>query len=72
VNVTNNDGKTALHIAAEGSIEDSLAKISLLLQKGADVYIKDINGKTALDLARDGGNDDKVRLIEEHSREPPA
>jgi ankyrin repeat protein len=57
-----------LHIAAGGSIEDLLAKINLLLQKGADVFIEDNNGKTALDLARERGYDDSAR----YSKNTPA
>ena len=42
------DGKTALHIALELGLK-SISQV--MLEKGADVDVKDAAGKTALDLA---------------------
>jgi ankyrin repeat protein len=34
-----------------------------LLEKGADVNVKDNNNKTALDYAKSGGNEEIVNLL---------
>jgi ankyrin repeat protein len=66
INVKNKDEKTALHLAVENE-SASLELIKLLLEKGADVYLRDSNGKTALDFAKD----EKVKkLLQEKASLP--
>ena len=48
VNVTGEDGKAALHIAADRLLEDQCSR---LLAAGADVNLSDASGQTPLDLA---------------------
>lgn len=53
LNLTDNLGRTALHICAE----KSLSKLALhLLQAGIDASIRDRNGRTALEIARGKGD----------------
>lgn len=53
VNKTDRKGRTALHHAAE----NSLNKIAgILIKNGADVNVKDINGLTPYELARQKGH----------------
>ena len=47
INAQNNDGGTALHLAA---LFCRTKTVMLLLNKGADVTVKDIRGDTALDI----------------------
>jgi ankyrin repeat protein len=47
-----NEGKTALHVAAEGGKTDL---VRYLLQKGATTEITDASGRRAIDLAGGGG-----------------
>lgn len=49
INAKNHEGKTALHIAAEQSYTDAVAK---LLARGADKHSRDHVAKTALDYAQ--------------------
>lgn len=54
VNAANNHGLTALHWAISGSMhgnDHAWYVVSLLLQNGADLYVKDFRGKTPLDMA---------------------
>ena len=54
VNAANNHGLTALHRAISGSMhgnDHAWYVVSLLLQNGADLYVKDFRGKTPLDMA---------------------
>ncbi|MCE9508403.1 MAG: ankyrin repeat domain-containing protein [Alphaproteobacteria bacterium] len=65
INATDNDGNTALHIAAaEGSEE----VVSCLLSKGADVESTNDEGETARDLADNNGHDDIVTLLDDHEQ----
>jgi ankyrin repeat protein len=63
INVTDNDGNTALHIAAAEGSEDV---VSYLLTKGADIDITNDEGETVRDLADNSGNDDIVTLLDDH------
>jgi uncharacterized protein len=49
-----NEGKTALHVAAETGKTDV---VRYLLKKGANTEIADAGGQKPVDLARDGGRD---------------
>lgn len=60
VNVTNKDGRTALHISVEGRDVDC---VSLLLAFSADVNAFDRRDLTALDIADRTHNDHLVQLI---------
>ncbi|KUJ10537.1 ankyrin [Mollisia scopiformis] len=48
VNITNDRGSTALHLAVECGRNDI---VDLLLREAVDITIKDMNGRTALDAA---------------------
>jgi ankyrin repeat protein len=54
VNRQNNDGKTALMKAAE--YENGYPQVQMLLDSGADPFIKDNEGQTALDYAKNARN----------------
>ncbi|MHB9147562.1 MAG: ankyrin repeat domain-containing protein [Candidatus Amoebophilus sp.] len=56
--------RTSLHIAAlNGYIE--IAK--LLIEKGANVYVQDINGNTPMDIAKKSGNQEIAKLLEKNT-----
>jgi len=66
INNQNDSQKSALHSAVE---EDApLEIINLLLQKGADVHIRDIDGKTVIDFVK---NEGVKKLLEEHAKKFP-
>ncbi|XP_067678956.1 serine/threonine-protein phosphatase 6 regulatory ankyrin repeat subunit B-like [Haliotis asinina] len=65
--VTDNEGKTALHYAAESSSGDSL---QLLLDDTAITSIKDKHGKTPLHYAAAKGSSDSVKLLLEKGADP--
>lgn len=48
VDDTNDDGRTPLHIAA---FHSSAATVTVLLERGGDMYAKDSDGRTPLHLA---------------------
>lgn len=50
INATDDQGRTALHIAVEGT--ETAADIALLLERGADKTLRDLNGKRPFDLVR--------------------
>lgn len=55
-----NDGRTALHWAAENRHE---AVVKLLLEKGAELESKDQDGQTALSCAEGKGHKAVVKLL---------
>ena len=63
VDPDNNEGHTALMVASkDGPIE----VVSLLLEKGADVNMKDDFDETVLTMASDYENEDIVTVIKKH------
>lgn len=65
VNAQNNDGHTALHLAARGASESF---VELLLAHGADITVRDNDGHTAGDLAFHKGHTWVLKLIEKHTQ----
>lgn len=63
VNVTNNDGQTALMVAAEnGKVHNARA----LILAGADINARNKEGQTALLLAQENDEPAMVRLLKAH------
>lgn len=60
VNTTNRFGHTALHIAA---YHNHPQVVRVLLQRGADIHIKDQCGLTALQLAQEAGHRRIVQIL---------
>ena len=60
VNTKDETERMALHLAAEGG-HKSVAR--LLVEKGADIYAKNIRGRTVLYLAEEGGHKAVARLL---------
>jgi hypothetical protein len=70
INAKNNDGRTALSLAAVDTPHGA-ALVRLLLLHGADASIKDNTGKTALDHAREvdmWDNSKVIRLLDEAAK----
>ncbi len=65
VNAQNNDGLTALHMAASGASESF---VELMLAHGADITIQNNEGKTAGDLALQKGHTWVLNLIGKHTQ----
>lgn len=65
VNAQNNDGLTALHLAARGASESF---VELMLAHGADITIQNNEGKTAGDLALQKGHTWVLNLIGKHTQ----
>jgi ankyrin repeat protein len=63
VNVKDNSGNTALHIAAGSNNVLGKCCVRLLLRNKADVNAKNKAGKTALDVAVQHGNIDILHLL---------
>ena len=63
VNAKDNDGKTALMLAAR---EGPLASVQALLAKGADISATNRWGETALTYAHQGRQSAIVRLLRKH------
>ena len=61
VNISGPAGNRPLHYAAMKGQKDI---VRLLLERGADVAVKNKQGETALDLARKKGREDVVALLE--------
>jgi ankyrin repeat protein len=54
INVKNEDGRTALMLAAGyDNLDEAVVIVSLLLENGADASAEDNDGRTALEIARD-------------------
>ncbi|XAR51969.1 hypothetical protein NMG60_11006782 [Bertholletia excelsa] len=51
INVQNNEGRTALHVAIIGNVHSDLVEL-LMSVRSIDVNIRDLNGMTPLDLLR--------------------
>jgi ankyrin repeat protein len=64
VNITDERGRSALHLAVLNGIENR-AVISLLLRYQADINLKDVEGLTALHLTIDIGDIKLVRMLQE-------
>jgi ankyrin repeat protein len=68
VNVSDNDGGTALIFAASCGDEEI---VRLLLEKGADVSARyTLTGDTALAIAQRNKHEHVVRLLNEHGAQP--
>ncbi|XP_046554920.1 serine/threonine-protein phosphatase 6 regulatory ankyrin repeat subunit B-like [Haliotis rubra] len=67
--VTDNQGKTALHCAAESG---SVYSLQLLLDDNATPFIKDKEGKTPLHYASAKGTSDNVKRLLEKGADPYA
>jgi ankyrin repeat protein len=65
VDAVDEEGRTALHRAAEEGRED---KVKVLLAWGPDVHMRTKEGKTALDLARMDANREVIDLLMEAER----
>jgi len=65
------EGETPLHFAAASATR--LVIVKLLVARGADIQIQDVQGQTALDIAREAGYTDIVDvLIAFQSEESPS
>ncbi|KAG9506528.1 hypothetical protein J7337_000060 [Fusarium musae] len=62
-NIRNQDGLTAIHIAAESRESDRLEVIKLLTSHGADATAAGQDGQTALHLAANAGHQDVVEYL---------
>ena len=62
VNAQNNQGNTALHLAAQSGV--SPAAVQYLISLGADLRIRDKDGKTAGDLAAAAGRNDLTAILQ--------
>ena len=60
INDQNNEGKTALIIAAEYGYENI---VKILLENGADPLIKSNEGKIALDYATQWEHEDIIQML---------
>ncbi|MEC8882750.1 MAG: ankyrin repeat domain-containing protein, partial [Pseudomonadota bacterium] len=60
VELKNNQGQTALHLAAEYNNQQM---VQLLVAKGADIFDTDNQGKTALDHAIESNNQEMVKCL---------
>ncbi|KAG5735077.1 putative ankyrin repeat protein [Termitomyces sp. T112] len=69
VNVKDNDGKTALHFAAQhfAAWRSNSSIVQHLLRHNADVDVKDKDGKTALHLASQNGDSNTIKVLLEYS-----
>ena len=56
-------GRTALHGAAKSGHEKV---VKLLLDKGANVNMKNRDGQTALDVAQEKGHKEIVKILKAH------
>jgi serine/threonine-protein phosphatase 6 regulatory ankyrin repeat subunit A len=63
INVTNGQGDTALHIAADAF--ESKELIEYLISHGADVNIKNKANQTPMDIAKDVGGEDRVNFMKD-------
>ena len=71
LNQKNNDGDTALHLAAQAPQGRSNEEtVSLLLSHGADVNIKNKDGKPAIHYARTNKKDKIVKILLEAAAQP--
>jgi len=61
VNAQNNQGQTALHLAALGGVP--LAAVQYLVGLGADLQIRNKDGKTAADVAAAAGRTDLAAVL---------
>ncbi len=64
VNMTNEDGKTVLHIASEFR---QLDVVKLALELGIDKNILDHDGRSALNYARLSGDKEIIKLLQENN-----
>lgn len=62
VNICNNHGQTPLMLAAR-TVGDKIGCLRELLNRGADIYMKDDNDKTALDHAVEAGNKECENIL---------
>jgi ankyrin repeat protein len=70
VNERNDEGRTALHLAAFDQPGADI--VELLLQSGSLVDAKDRSGRTAMQLAEEKGHRDIVRVIQKHLHQQQA
>lgn len=63
IDATDNNGQTALHLAAQSG---DTKKLESLLHAGADASVADIRGQTALMLAHAAGEEESVRIIQSY------
>ena len=62
VNMTNEDGKTILHVACEFAQEEM---VRLALELGVDINIRDHDGRDAMNYAKLSGNQAIINLIQD-------
>ncbi|KAG0421572.1 hypothetical protein HPB47_002534 [Ixodes persulcatus] len=72
VNHQDRQGRTALHYASHTCCEHTAAVLSLLLQNGAKVDIKDKHGFSPLHFAGQAGSVDAVQLLLDAGADPSA
>ena len=63
VNLTDEEGRTALHWAALGKLKTNNDCLQLLINHGADLAIRDKNGQIALHLAAKFGRMENLELL---------
>ena len=65
LNQVNNDGKSALLMAASTSLDDHGLSVKFLVEAGADVNVQDRSGRTALMYALEEGHTESVKFLTE-------
>ena len=63
VNLTDEEGRTALHWTALGKLKTNNDCLQLLINHGADLAIRDKNGQIALHLAAKFGRMENLELL---------
>ena len=70
LNQVNNDGKTALMMAASGYTDEYVLSVKSLVEAGADVNLHDRSGFTALMYALEEGHTESVEFLTEQMSVP--
>ncbi len=74
INSQDNDGNTALHYPLINVLENKLYLpygkkfVKILVEEGADPYIRNKEGKSPLDLAIESGENELINLLRDHTK----
>ena len=58
------NGRGVLHLVAKYDTSRAAARAAMLIERGANVRVRDEEGKTSLDIARQVGNEGVAKLLE--------